>query len=176
MKQYSDLVKDILKNGEQKPDRTNTGTLSVFGREMRFDLTKGFPLLSLKKTYFEFVVAELLWMLKGDTNTKFLKDNKVTFWDEWANESGDLGRIYGAQWREFRGICNGAMVKVDQIANLVESLKKDPHSRRHLVSAWNPAELPEMALPPCHYGFQCYVSNSGKLSMKMLQRKHCAFA
>ncbi|XXQ67403.1 thymidylate synthase [Neisseriaceae bacterium B1] len=166
MQQYLDLMRDVLDNGTDKSDRTGTGTRSVFGRQMRFDLAQGFPLLTTKKLHLRSIIHELLWFLKGDTNIKYLKDNNVSIWDEWADENGDLGRVYGAQWRSWRG-ANGETV--DQIANLIEQIKKNPDSRRLIVSAWNPAEVDDMALPPCHALFQFYVAN-GKLSCQLYQR------
>ena len=161
MKQYNDLVRYILEEGTDKADRTGTGTRSVFGYQMRFDLQKGFPLLTTKKVHFKSIAHELIWFLKGNTNIKYLKENSVSIWDEWADENGNLGRIYGAQWRDFGGI--------DQISNLVKEIKKNPNSRRMIVSAWNPVDVPQMALPPCHMMFQCNVANN-KLSLQMYQR------
>jgi thymidylate synthase len=161
MKQYNDLVRYILEEGTDKADRTGTGTRSVFGYQMRFDLQKGFPLLTTKKVHFKSIAHELIWFLKGTTNIKYLKENGVSIWDEWADENGDLGRVYGAQWRNFEG--------VDQIKNLVEEIKTNPDSRRMIVSAWNPVDVPQMALPPCHTLWQCNVVN-GFLSLQMYQR------
>lgn len=166
MKTYLSLLEEVLTKGEEKADRTGTGTKSLFGHQLRFDLQKGFPLLTTKKVYFKAVIHELLWFLSGDTNVKYLSDNKVRIWNEWADENGDLGRVYGAQWRSWQKP-NGE--KVDQIANVVKSLKEDPNSRRHLVVAFNPGELDQMALPPCHAFFQFYVAN-GKLSCQLYQR------
>ncbi|UII19245.1 thymidylate synthase [Fulvivirga ligni] len=166
MRQYLNLMKDILDNGVQKDDRTGTGTLSVFGRQLRFDLSEGFPLLTTKKLHIRSIVHELLWFLSGDTNIKYLKDNGVSIWDEWADENGDLGPVYGSQWRSWPTPNDG---KVDQIAQVIEQIKKNPNSRRHIVSAWNPAEVDEMALPPCHALFQFYVAD-GKLSCQLYQR------
>ena len=163
MKQYLDLLSDIMENGIDKMDRTGVGTRSVFGRQLRFDLTKGFPLLTTKKLYTRAIIHELLWFLKGDTNIKYLHDNKVTIWDEWADENGDLGPVYGAQWRNWNG--DG----IDQIADLVKRLKTNPNDRRMIVSAWNPSQLAEMHLPPCHMMFQCYVAE-GRLSLMLYQR------
>jgi thymidylate synthase len=166
MKQYQDLVRLVLETGVGKEDRTGTGTLSVFGHQARYDLGVGFPLVTSKKVHFKSVAYELLWFLRGDTNTKFLTDHKVTIWNEWADANGDLGRVYGAQWRHWQKPGGG---EVDQIAALVEGLKKNPDSRRHLVVAFNPGELAQMALPPCHAFFQFYVAN-GKLSCQLYQR------
>jgi thymidylate synthase len=166
MKQYLDLMTDILENGATKTDRTGTGTLSVFGRQLRFDLSKGFPLVTTKKLHLRSIIYELLWFLRGDTNIKYLKDNGVTIWDEWADENGDLGPVYGYQWRSWPAP-NGE--KIDQISKLIQQLKSKPDSRRHIVSAWNPAEVDSMALPPCHALFQFYVAD-GKLSCQLYQR------
>lgn len=166
MKTYLSLLDKVLTEGEEKTDRTGTGTKSLFGYQLRFDLEKGFPLLTTKKVYFKAVIHELLWFLSGDTNIKYLSDNKVRIWNEWADENGDLGRVYGAQWRSWQKP-NGD--KVDQIADVVKSIKENPSSRRHLVVAFNPGELDQMALPPCHAFFQFYVSN-GKLSCQLYQR------
>ncbi|QSE96370.1 thymidylate synthase [Fulvivirga lutea] len=166
MKQYLDLMRDILDNGVQKGDRTGTGTKSVFGRQLRFDLSEGFPLVTTKKLHIRSIVYELLWFLNGDTNIKYLKDNGVSIWDEWADENGDLGPVYGHQWRSWPTPQNGT---VDQITNVLNSIKNNPNSRRHIVSAWNPAEVDNMALPPCHALFQFYVAD-GKLSCQLYQR------
>ncbi len=166
VKTYLSLLEKVLNEGEERPDRTNTGTKSLFGHQLRFDLSKGFPLLTTKKVYFKAVIHELLWFLSGDTNVKYLTDNKVRIWNEWADENGDLGRVYGAQWRSWQKP-NGE--KIDQIAEVVKSIKENPNSRRHLVVAFNPGELDQMALPPCHAFFQFYVSN-GKLSCQLYQR------
>lgn len=166
MKTYLSLLEEVLTKGEEKADRTGTGTKSLFGHQLKFDLQKGFPLLTTKKVYFKAVIHELLWFLSGDTNVKYLSDNKVRIWNEWADENGDLGRVYGAQWRSWQKP-NGE--KVDQIANVVKSIKENPDSRRHLVVAFNPGELDQMALPPCHAFFQFYVAN-GKLSCQLYQR------
>jgi len=171
MKPYLDLLKHILDHGTEKKDRTGTGTISTFGYQMRFDLSKGFPLLTTKKIYTKAVIVELLWLLKGDTNIKFLKDHGVTIWDEWADANGDLGPVYGAQWRAWRRPDGTA---VDQIAQAVEMIKKTPDSRRIIVSAWNPGEIERMALPPCHAFFQFYVLN-GKLSCQLYQRSADVF-
>ncbi|UII25297.1 thymidylate synthase [Fulvivirga maritima] len=166
MRQYLDLMQDILDNGAQKGDRTGTGTLSVFGRQMRFDLAEGFPLLTTKKLHIRSIIHELLWFLSGDTNIKYLNENGVSIWDEWADENGDLGPVYGSQWRSWPAPNGG---KVDQISQVIEQIKNNPNSRRHIVSAWNPAEVDEMALPPCHALFQFYVAD-GKLSCQLYQR------
>ena len=166
MKAYLDLMRHVFENGTDKSDRTGTGTRSVFGYQMRFDLSQGFPLLTTKKLHLRSIIHELLWFLKGDTNIKDLKDNDVSIWDEWADENGDLGPVYGYQWRSWPAP-DGR--HIDQIANVVEQIKKNPDSRRLIVSAWNPALVDEMALPPCHALFQFYVAN-GKLSCQLYQR------
>ena len=166
MKQYLDLLQHVLDNGTDKSDRTSTGTRSVFGYQMRFNLADGFPVLTTKKLHLKSIIHELLWFLAGDTNIRYLKENGVRIWDEWADENGDLGRVYGAQWRSWRG-ANGETV--DQIANVVRQIRQTPDSRRLIVSAWNPAEVDDMALPPCHALFQFYVAN-GKLSCQLYQR------
>lgn len=166
MRQYLDLMQDILEHGTPKGDRTGTGTVSVFGRQMRFDLSQGFPLLTTKKLHIRSIIHELLWFLSGDTNIKYLRDNGVTIWDEWADENGDLGPVYGHQWRSWPTPDGG---KVDQISQVIEQIKSNPNSRRHIVSAWNPAEVDKMALPPCHALFQFYVAD-GKLSCQLYQR------
>jgi thymidylate synthase len=166
MKQYHDLLKHILENGVEKTDRTGTGTLSVFGYQMRFDLQQGFPLVTTKKLHLRSIIYELLWFLNGDTNIKYLKDNGVSIWDEWADENGNLGPVYGYQWRSWPGR-NGE--KIDQISKLIHQIKTKPDSRRHIVSAWNPADVDSMALPPCHAMFQFYVAD-GKLSCLLMQR------
>ncbi|MBC7370158.1 MAG: thymidylate synthase [Bdellovibrionaceae bacterium] len=166
MKQYHDLLKYVLANGTQKQDRTGTGTLSVFGYQMRFDLAEGFPLLTTKKLHTRAIFHELLWFLKGDTNIQYLKDNKVSIWDEWADEHGDLGPVYGKQWRSWQAPDG---TKIDQIANVVEQIKTNPDSRRLMVVAFNPGEVDQMALPPCHAFFQFYIAN-GKLSCQLYQR------
>ena len=166
MKQYLDLLQHVLDNGTDKSDRTGTGTRSVFGYQMRFNLADGFPVLTTKKLHLKSIIHELLWFLAGDTNIRYLKENGVRLWDEWADENGDLGRVYGAQWRSWRG-ANGETV--DQIANVVRQIRQTPDSRRLIVSAWNPAEIDSMALPPCHALFQFYVAN-GKLSCQLYQR------
>ena len=166
MKQYLDLMKDVLANGHFKDDRTGTGTLSVFGRQLRFDLAQGFPLLTTKKVHFRSVVYELLWFLRGDTNVKFLKDNGVRIWNEWADASGDLGPVYGAQWRSWPAPDGSS---IDQLGAVVAQLKANPDSRRLIVNAWNVADLDKMALAPCHTLFQFYVAD-GKLSCQLYQR------
>lgn len=166
MRQYLELMRHVLEHGHEKTDRTGTGTRSVFGWQMRFDLAEGFPLVTTKKLHMRSIVHELLWFLQGDTNIRYLKDNKVSIWDEWADENGDLGPVYGKQWRRWE-TADGR--SIDQITQLVEGLKKNPDSRRHLVSAWNPGEIEGMALPPCHALFQFYVAG-GKLSCQLYQR------
>ena len=166
MRQYLELLDHVLKNGAAKSDRTGTGTISTFGYQMRFDLSKGFPLVTTKKVHLKSIIYELLWFLQGDTNVKFLQDHNVRIWNEWADEQGDLGHIYGYQWRSWPKI-NGE--SVDQISEVIRSIKHNPNSRRHIVSAWNPGELDDMALPPCHILFQFYV-NDGKLSCQLYQR------
>ncbi len=166
MKQYLELLDHVMKRGYQKTDRTGTGTLSVFGYQMRFDLAEGFPLLTTKKLHLRSIIHELLWFLKGETNIRYLHENKVTIWDEWARADGELGPIYGYQWRHWPTDDGG---HVDQILHVVESIKKNPDSRRHIVSAWNVGELHKMALPPCHLLFQFYVAG-GRLSCQMYQR------
>jgi thymidylate synthase len=166
MRQYLDLMRHVRDHGIPKNDRTGTGTRSIFGYQMRFDLASGFPLVTTKKMHLRSIIYELLWLLSGDTNIKFLHDNKVTIWDEWADENGDLGPVYGQQWRSWPSR-DGA--EIDQIADTVERIKKTPDSRRLLVTAWNPADVDRMALPPCHCLFQFYVAN-GKLSCQLYQR------
>jgi len=165
MKGYLDLMQHVLDTGVMKDDRTGTGTLSVFGYQMRFDLQKGFPLLTTKKLHLKSIIHELLWFLKGDTNIAYLVDNGVSIWNEWADEKGNLGPVYGAQWRSWQG----KDCEVDQISQLIKQIKNNPDSRRHLVCAWNVAEIDKMALPPCHILFQFYVAN-GKLSCQLYQR------
>lgn len=166
MKQYLDLLSHVMENGTDRGDRTGTGTRSVFGYQMRFDLDAGFPVLTTKKLHLRSIIYELLWFLKGETNIRYLHENGVSIWDEWADENGDLGPVYGAQWRSWPAPDGG---HIDQIDNLVKGLIKNPNSRRHIVSAWNPAEVDEMALPPCHCLFQFYVAD-GRLSCQLYQR------
>ena len=166
MRQYHDLLRLVLEEGIARSDRTGTGTLSIFGAQARFDLRERFPLLTTKKLHLKSIIYELLWFLRGETNIRYLNDHGVTIWDEWADEHGDLGRVYGAQWRDWRG-ANG--VRLDQIDKVISEIKENPSSRRLIVSAWNPAEIDEMALPPCHVLFQFYV-NDGELSCQLYQR------
>lgn len=166
MQQYLDLMKHVLDNGTKKEDRTGTGTISVFGYQMRFDLQEGFPMVTTKKLHLRSIIHELLWFLMGDTNIKYLKDNKVTIWDEWADEQGNLGPVYGSQWRSWP-TPDGK--HIDQITQLIDQIKNNPDSRRLIVSAWNVAEIPNMKLPPCHAFFQFYVAD-GKLSCQLYQR------
>ncbi|OMF15343.1 thymidylate synthase [Paenibacillus amylolyticus] len=166
MKNYLDLLQDILNNGVHKGDRTGTGTQSVFGRQLRYDLSEGFPLVTTKRIHLKSVIHELLWFLSGDTNISYLKENGVKIWDDWADENGDLGPVYGSQWRTWEAP-NGE--KIDQIAAVIDSIKNNPDSRRHLVSAWNVAEINHMKLPPCHFAFQFYVAE-GKLSCMLTMR------
>ena len=171
MKQYLNLLNNILANGVEKTDRTGTGTISIFGHQMRFNLNEGFPLLTTKKMHLRSIIYELLWFLKGDTNIKYLNDHKVTIWDEWANNDGNLGHIYGYQWRSWP-TPDGK--HIDQITEVINSIKTNPNSRRHIVSAWNVGELDKMALPPCHTLFQFYVAD-GKLSCQLYQRSADVF-
>lgn len=166
MKQYLDLLDRVLKEGAEKGDRTGTGTISVFGHQMRFNLEDGFPCLTTKKLHLKSIIYELLWFLKGDTNIKYLQDNGVRIWNEWADENGDLGHIYGYQWRSWPDYQGG---HIDQITEVINTIKNNPNSRRILVSAWNVADINNMNLPPCHILFQFYVAN-GKLSMQLYQR------
>ena len=170
MQEYLDLLKKVKESGKPKGDRTGTGTISIFGHQMRFNLKESFPLLTTKKIHFKSVAYELLWFLKGDTNIKYLKDNGVSIWDEWADENGDLGPVYGKQWRDWKG-ADGFH---DQISSVIEQIKNNPNSRRHIVSAWNVAEIPSMALAPCHILFQFYVQD-GKLSCQLYQRSADVF-
>ena len=166
MKQYLDLMRHVRDKGVRKSDRTGTGTISVFGHQMRFDLADGFPLVTTKKLHLRSIIYELLWFIRGETNIKYLKDNKVSIWDEWADANGDLGPVYGAQWRSWPARDGGV---IDQLADVVARIKKTPDSRRLLVTAWNPADVDKMALPPCHCLFQFYVAD-GKLSCQLYQR------
>jgi thymidylate synthase len=166
VREYHDLLRLVLERGERRDDRTGVGTLSVFGAQARFDLRENFPLLTTKKLHLKSIIYELLWFLRGDTNISYLNEHGVTIWDEWADESGNLGRVYGAQWRDWRG-ANG--IRVDQIDTVISQIKSNPHSRRLIVSAWNPAEVDEMALPSCHVLFQFYVQD-GELSCQLYQR------
>jgi thymidylate synthase len=171
MKQYLDLMQLILDKGVEKTDRTGTGTISIFGHQMRFDMSEGFPVVTTKKLHLRSIIHELLWFVAGDTNVKYLRDNKVTIWDEWADAEGNLGPVYGAQWRAWK-TADGR--SVDQLKNVIEQIKKNPDSRRHLVIAFNPGEVDKMALPPCHAFFQFYVAN-GTLSLQMYQRSADVF-
>ena len=171
MKQFHDLIKTVLEKGVKKSDRTGTGTISYFGYQMRFDLTDGFPLLTTKKLHTKSIIHELLWFLQGSTNIKYLKENGVSIWDEWADENGELGPVYGKQWRKWE--TNDGRV-IDQVAQLIEQIKKNPDSRRLIVSAWNVADVDKMKLPPCHSLFQFYVAN-GKLSCQLYQRSADVF-
>lgn len=171
MKNYHDLLQHILDHGTDKTDRTGTGTRSVFGYQLRYDLSKGFPLVTTKKVHLKSIIYELLWFLKGDTNIKYLTDNGVSIWNEWADEEGNLGPVYGAQWRSWQGR-DGKIV--DQITEVIDQIKKNPDSRRLIVSAWNAAEIPNMALAPCHALFQFYVAD-GKLSLQLYQRSADVF-
>ena len=175
MKQYLDLLKRITTEGIRKEDRTGTGTLSVFGHQMRFDLSEGFPLLTTKKLHLKSIIHELLWFLQGDTNVKYLQENGVRIWNEWADENGDLGPVYGKQWRAFETLDkNGNRVVVDQIKEVINQIKTHPDSRRLLVCAWHPGQTDDMALPPCHTLFQFYIAN-GKLSLQLYQRSADTF-
>lgn len=170
MRQYLDLLALVAKEGIKRDDRTNTGTRSIFGHQMRFDLSEGFPVLTTKKLHLKSIIHELLWFLKGETNISYLKEHGVSIWDEWADENGDLGPVYGSQWRSWPAPTKDDPTRtIDQIEQLVTSLKTNPTSRRHIVSAWNPAEVDNMALPPCHCLFQFYVAD-GKLSCQLYQR------
>ena len=166
MQQYLDLLSHVMENCSDRMDRTGTGTRGVFGYQMRFDLADGFPMVTTKKLHKKSIVHELIWFLAGDTNIKYLQDNKVRIWDEWADENGDLGPVYGKQWRRWEGP-GGAVI--DQVDKVIEAIKNNPYSRRHIVSAWNPADVDDMALPPCHCLFQFHVAN-GKLSCQLYQR------
>lgn len=166
MHQYHDLLRHVLETGSDRGDRTGTGTRSIFGHQMRFDLADGFPVITTKRLHLKSIIHELLWFLKGDTNIRYLKENGVSIWDEWADKDGNLGPVYGAQWRSWPDYDGG---HIDQMAKLVESIKTNPNSRRHIVTAWNPALVDEMALPPCHCLFQFYVAD-GRLSCQLYQR------
>jgi len=168
MREYHRLLQLVLEEGKSREDRTGTGTLSVFGAQSRYSLRDSFPVLTTKKLHLRSIIHELLWFLKGDTNIRYLQDHGVSIWDEWADENGDLGPVYGAQWRRWESPAPGAP-PIDQVAELIEGIKTNPHSRRHIVSAWNPASLPHMALPPCHALFQFYVQD-GELSCQLYQR------
>jgi len=167
MKQYLELMSHIIEHGVEKSDRTGTGTLSVFGYQLRFDLNNGFPLITTKKIHIKSIIHELIWFLSGDTNISYLKNNGVRIWDEWADKNGNLGPVYGSQWRSWSNYSNGQ--SIDQISNVINTLKTNPESRRHIVSAWNVSQIDDMALPPCHCLFQFYVAN-GKLSCQLYQR------
>jgi thymidylate synthase len=167
MEEYHRLLRKVLEHGSFREDRTGTGAFSVFGEQSRYDLSAGFPLVTTKKLHLRSIIIELLWFLKGDTNVRYLHENKVTIWDEWADENGDLGPVYGAQWRRWQGAPDAP--PIDQITNLLQGLKKNPHSRRHIVSAWNVAVVDQMALPPCHCLFQFFVDR-GRLSCQLYQR------
>lgn len=171
MKQYLDLLKYILDKGIEKEDRTGTGTISIFGYQMRFDLEEGFPLLTTKKLHLKSIIYELLWFIRGETNIKYLKEHGVSIWDEWADEKGDLGPIYGYQWRSWPNYDGG---HIDQLSRVINEIKNNPHSRRHIVSAWNVADIDKMALPPCHCLFQFYVAND-RLSCQLYQRSGDVF-
>lgn len=172
MKQYLDFLKHIKKSGSEKKNRTDTDTISIFGYQMRFDISKNFPLITTKKVHMKSVIYELLWFLKGDTNIKYLNDHGVSIWNEWADENGNLGPIYGKQWRSWK---SKNEVAIDQIKNVIEEIKKDPFSRRHIVNAWNVSDIPNMAIPPCHTMFQFYVSENKELSCQLYQRSADAF-
>jgi thymidylate synthase len=171
MKSYLDLLRHILENGTVKEDRTGTGTQAVFGYQMRFNLNEGFPIITTKSIHLKSIIHELLWFLKGDSNVRYLQENGVRIWNEWADESGELGPVYGVQWRSWRGADNKV---VDQISNVIEQIKTKPYSRRHIVSAWNAAEIENMALPPCHMMFQFYVADD-RLSCQLYQRSADVF-
>jgi len=171
MRQYLDLMADVLRHGTEKPDRTGTGIVSVFGRQMRFDLADGFPLVTTKKVHLKSIIHELLWFLSGSTNIRYLKENGVSIWDEWADDAGELGPVYGPQWRNWQAADGAA---IDQIRQVIEQIRSNPDSRRLLVSAWNPGEIGKMALPPCHLLFQFYVAN-GRLSCQLYQRSADVF-
>jgi thymidylate synthase len=167
MQPYLDLVRRVLNEGEARPDRTGVGTRSLFGHQIRFDLAEGFPLLTNRKIHFRSILHELLWFIKGETNVRYLRENKVSIWDEWADADGELGPVYGKQWRAWE-TADGRVI--DQLAGVIEQIRRDPHSRRLIVSAWNVADIPRMALAPCHVMFQFYVTGSGRLSCQLYQR------
>ena len=171
MQQYHDLMRRILEEGVEKSDRTGTGTKSIFGHQMRFDLSEGFPCITTKKLHLRSIIHELLWFIQGETNIQYLKDNGVSIWDEWADENGDLGPVYGYQWRSWPNPEGGS---IDQLKKVVEAIQNNPNSRRHLVTAWNPAQVDDMALPPCHCLFQFYVAD-GRLSCQLYQRSADTF-
>lgn len=182
MLEYQKLLKHVLDNGVFKSDRTGTGTYSVFGTQSRYNLQEGFPLVTTKKVHFKSVVHELLWFIKGDTNVRYLQENGVTIWNEWADANGDLGPVYGSQWRFWVDPRKSLVVNnevtcgtIDQLKNVIEGLKTDPHGRRHIVTAWNPSDVPHMALPPCHAFFQFYVDNKNRLSLQLYQRSADVF-
>lgn len=180
MRQYLDLIKDVLENGEQRMDRTGTGTISVFGRHLRFNLQEGFPAVTTKRLFIKGVWVELLWMLSGSSNIDFMLDHNVHIWDEWADSYGDLGPVYGVQWRRWRhvhweGLKAYRVEYIDQLQKAIDTIKSNPTDRRMLVTAWNPGELDEMALPPCHYSYQFYVHNDGRLSTLVNQRSADVF-
>lgn len=170
MRQYLDLIKDALENGEPRKDRTGTGTISVFGRHLRFNLQEGFPAVTTKRLFIKGVWVELLWMLSGSSNIGFLLDNNVHIWDEWADPNGELGPVYGVQWRKWKRLKEHRVEYIDQLQKAIDTIKNNPTDRRMLVTAWNPGELDEMALPPCHYSYQFYVHNDGRLSTLVNQR------
>ena len=172
MRTYLNLLEQVLEVGERREDRTGTGTISVFGHQARYDLSKSFPLLTTKKCHLRSIIHELLWFLKGDTNIRYLQENKVTIWDEWADSKGNLGPVYGSQWRHWKA-ADGKII--DQITKVIEDIKHNPQSRRHIVSAWNVGEIENMALPPCHAFFQFYVHNDGRLSCQLYQRSADVF-
>jgi len=170
MEQYLDLVRRVLEDGEPRPDRTGVGTRSLFGHQMRFDLADGFPLLTNRKIHLRSVVHELLWFIRGETNVRYLHENNVSIWDEWADAQGELGPVYGKQWRRWEVSASGGGGAIDQLRQVIEQIRRDPHSRRLIVSAWNVADIPQMALAPCHVMFQFYVTGSGRLSCQLYQR------
>lgn len=169
MLEYHKLLRNVLENGIYRMDRTGTGTISVFGTQSRYNLTEGFPIVTTKKLHLKSVIHELLWFISGNTNVKYLQDNGVTIWDEWCSPNGDLGPVYGSQWRNWNN------VGIDQLKNVIESIQEDPHGRRHIVTAWNPEALKDMALPPCHMFFQFYVDDENRISLQMYQRSADVF-